>query len=99
MKQEINIIKTQAAESISYGKKSGNSKALNRGKELLYACNKIEEFYSRINEVLIQTKAQTSAIDLLENELIEICADKLNPEKFSTSLEWRKAIDKFFYKA
>ena len=98
MKQELNVIKTQAAESISYGKKSGNSKALSRGKELLYACNKIEEFYGRINEVLIQTKAQTTAIDMLENELIETCAEKLSPENFSTSLEWRKAIDKFFYK-
>ena len=97
MNKELNIIRSYAIDSLNYGRKSGNKAATQRGSEVMYACDKIEEFYGKITNVLDHTKAQQIALDKIESNMVDVYASKLSPDKFDSHTDWLQAIDKFFY--
>ena len=83
MQQSLNIIKSYAKDSLSYGRKSGNKIAIKRGQEVGFAAANLEKHLQNLNKVVAK----------LKDEAIRI--DSVMPDKFDTAQDWQKAVKEF----
>ena len=82
MKNDIKIIKSYANESIQFGHKHNNKRALARGKEVAFAVSNIEAWVKELNGVIARMKSKAIRLDLL------------SPEKFNSYEEWLQEVEK-----
>jgi hypothetical protein len=87
MQHEINIIRAYAKDSLDYGKRSGNAKAIKRGSEVLIALEKIQDGLGKVGHLnkLIHTNQRS----LLYVE--EDFAKRIDPGNYDTLEEWKGA--------
>ena len=81
MKNDIKIIKSYANESMQFGHKHNNKRALARGKEVAFAVSNIEAWIKELNGVIAKMKSKAMQLDML------------TPDKFSSYDEWMREVD------
>ena len=83
----IKVIESYANDSIEYGKRSGNAKALKRGTDVIYALNSIKDElkdYQQLNSLIVANQSS-----LLEVE--SIFARKIDPGNYKNLEDWKAA--------
>ena len=87
MEQAFKTIKSYANDSISYGKKSGNAKALIRGNDVLFAILKIEAEFDKIGDLHKLLLTNKQALLYVEEDF----AKRIDPGNYNTLEEWKGA--------
>jgi len=81
MNKDLSIIKSYANDSIQYGNRTNNRKAIARGKEVAFAVSNIESWVKELNGVISKMKSKAVRLDLL------------SPEKFNSYEEWLNEVE------